>query len=289
MSYYKTDRGILIEEYDEDVINPREENYSGSCFLTFSRNHSSPDENEYRTMQDFLLAMGAIQADKLYSDGNIADGNDAMMKTLDRKGYISLPVYKYEHSGVCYTAAERNPFNCDWDSCLIGIIYISKTDAKTVFNATRLTKNVKEKVLDLLKAEVKVYSDWADGNCHYYQLMDGDGEEIDSCGGFIGDAEENGIFEAFEIKEHEFVFDELDYDKYNKDIINTLVERAKKLEAEGKIEEIEIELNEDMIAIYNYRPSYEAAFHVENFCRKEAISMEKLRERMDAENFYYVI
>ena len=172
MSYYKTDRGVLIEEYDEDVINPREENYSGSCFLTFSRNHSSPDENEYRTMQDFLLAMGAIQADKLYSDGNIPDGNDAMMKTLDRKGYISLPVYKYEHSGVCYTAAERNPFNCDWDSCLIGIIYISKTDAKTVFNATRLTKNVKEKVLDLLKAEVKVYSDWADGNCHYYQLME---------------------------------------------------------------------------------------------------------------------
>ena len=102
---------------------------------------------------------------------------------------LCLPVWLYDHSGTSYRAAEKNPFHCPWDSGLFGFVYVSKAKVRAEYGVKRITAKTRQKALDVLASEVRVYSDWANGNVYCYRVIDPDGEEVDSCFGFIGDAE----------------------------------------------------------------------------------------------------
>ena len=60
-----------------------------------------------------------------------------------------------------------------------------------------------------MKDEVEYYSSWANGEVYYYQLLDENNEEIDSCGGFIGELNKNGALDMFDIKEYEYIGENL--------------------------------------------------------------------------------
>ena len=203
MAYYKTNRGILVEEYD-DVINPRKVYDHFTTFLTFARNYVSPDKNKFKSYDELVISFGGDEADRIYRKEGIGAGNDYLIKVMDKKGYFALPVYKFEHTGISYEAAMRNPYNCPFDSCLIGIIYASKKDIRKEYQTKRITSKIKTKVLELMKAEVKEYSSYSNGEVYYYRLLD-DLEEIDACGGFIGDIAENGVLDTFDITEYEYI------------------------------------------------------------------------------------
>lgn len=100
---------------------------------------------------------------------------------------ICLPVWLYDHSVTCYRAAETNPFHCPWDSGLFGFIYVSKADTRREYGVKRITAAKRAEIVECLKAEVKEYSSWANGEVYGYVVEDSGGETIDSCWGFIGD------------------------------------------------------------------------------------------------------
>lgn len=205
MSYYKTNKGILKEEYDDfyDIDSPRECN-DFSVFLTFESRNSSPDKSEYKTIEEFVIDLAGNEANEKYKK-SIAEGNKYFISRLTKRGYAVLPVYKYEHSSITYEAAEANPFYNDWDSGLVGFIYVTPEVIKKHYNVSIITKNLIDSIKNQLKEEVKYYSDWIKGNVYAYLLYSEDGEEIDSMGGFIGDIETNGVKENFEITEYEYI------------------------------------------------------------------------------------
>jgi hypothetical protein len=103
----------------------------------------------------------------------------AWAKANAREWYVTN-LFKYEHSGVAYRAGEFNPFGCPWDSGQVGIVALKKSEwgrGKGERNAKRLAyaKNVAEE-----------YGRWANGETYGYTLHDPDGNEVDSCWGFIG-------------------------------------------------------------------------------------------------------
>jgi len=102
---------------------------------------------------------------------------------------ICLPVWLYDHSGTCYRAAESNPFHCPWDSGLFGFIYVSREDVRREYGVKRISPQLRAKVLEILKQEVKTYSAWANGEVYGFTVTDSEGEQIDSCWGFIGEPE----------------------------------------------------------------------------------------------------
>ncbi len=201
MTKYETNVGVLLEEYDEFASNPRT-NDDGlfTKFITFSRRHLSPDKSYWDSFYDWMKeVLGVRYANEIDALFENKDKNAirTLIEKADKKGYILLPVYKYEHSGVVYEAAVENPFSCPFDSCLIGIIYCPKTSVYDIFGK-RCSKNMLKKVHEMMEAEVCEYSKWADGECYIY-CLEGANEWI---GGFYGDIGENGALDEFGITEY---------------------------------------------------------------------------------------
>jgi hypothetical protein len=158
----------IFPDFDGSAANPRDWDNLGT-FWTQEYRHNSPDALPVR--------------------GNIFDSLCSVVgggeKGL-RRHAIFLPVWKYEHGGVAYAAAESNPFSCPWDSGQAGYIFVTREEVRKEFNVSRITPKVREKVLKALRGEVAEYSKWANGEVYGYTITDPEGDEVDSCWAIIG-------------------------------------------------------------------------------------------------------
>lgn len=147
----------VIHDPHGNVESPRE--YESSTFFGFHRSYASPD-----TAPDTDPHKARAIAE---SDQN-----------------IWLPVWLFAHSGTCYKAAQNNPFHCPWDSGLFGFIYISRADARVMYGVKRITEKMRQTILTDLIAQVDVYSQWANGETYGWEVVDSDGETLESCFGY---------------------------------------------------------------------------------------------------------
>lgn len=166
-SFLLSNDNILNIYYSENHDNPQQENDNlGHCEF-FHRKYNFGNENEF------------------------SDSQDAMEYTKS-KDVISLPVYMYEHSGV---TIKTSPFGCNWDSGLIGFIWVSKQKIRKEYNVKRISNKLKEKVLSTLIAEINILDQYVSGDVYSFEVVDNEGNDIDSCSGFYGDNfKENGLF-----------------------------------------------------------------------------------------------
>lgn len=59
----------------------------------------------------------------------------------------------------------------------------------------KIPDRVKNTVVSVLINEVAVYNDYLTGNVHGYILKDSEGNEMESCWGFLGDLEKSGLLD----------------------------------------------------------------------------------------------
>jgi len=108
--------------------------------------------------------------------------NGLIERTI-REGYVVLPVFMYEHSGIVLSTG---PFGSSWDSGQIGWIVCDKKTIDREFNGDRA---IAEKSL---RDEVKTYSAYVSGDVWglIAETRDPDEsdewEDCDSCFGFYG-------------------------------------------------------------------------------------------------------
>lgn len=139
--------GPIEIHLDQDAESPREWCNLGT-FWTMHRSYASPDPHTHE--------------DQVPKDA------------------IVLPVWMYSHGAVAYAAAERNPFHCPWDSGQVGVIFVTRSDIRKEFGWKRISKKREQKIKDLLKGEVEVFSQWANGEVYGFVNT----ETGDSCWGF---------------------------------------------------------------------------------------------------------
>lgn len=140
---------------------------------------------------------GTVVLDKQsrYCFGDEPVSAEDLQELADDQSLLKLPIYLYSHSGI---SIRTTPFSCYWDSGLLGMIYISKEDAKREF--PHLDES---EVLDHLKGEVETLDSYLTGEVYGYQVFKDD-EEISSCCGFYGDVDDclsAGVEEAEAISE----------------------------------------------------------------------------------------
>lgn len=112
--------------------------------------------------------------------GNIYD--DVIPWDLIAKKYYYRKVWMYDHSGVTVRTADENPWGSGWmawDSGLAGVIVVGKKAAKKEWATD--TKARTEKWLD---GEIENLDTYCRGEIYGYEVLDADGNEIDSCWGF---------------------------------------------------------------------------------------------------------
>lgn len=102
---------------------------------------------------------------------------------LQRERAIYLPVFMYEHSGV---ALSTGSFGDPWDSGQVGFIYADRAKVLKEYSAKIVTKAVRDKALQVLKYEIEEYGKWLNGEVYGYVIEDAEGNDVDSCWGFIG-------------------------------------------------------------------------------------------------------
>ena len=102
-------------------------------------------------------------------------------KELDLRKWQAFPVYMYAHSGI---ALSTSPFSCPWDSGRLGTLYLKKS---------HFSPKTRKTLAFMLLQE---WTDYANGETYGFKILK-DGEEIDSCWGFIGyDNTVNAAIEA---------------------------------------------------------------------------------------------
>jgi len=125
------------------------------------------------------------------------DGWDEMKKAIIKKekAVVILPLYMYDHSGITISTS---PFGCRWDSGQVGLIFVSRENAVKEFGK-RITKEIKEKITDIINIEVKTYDQYVRGDIYGFNLKNKENGEEDSCWGFYGDnVFENGMSDHIE-------------------------------------------------------------------------------------------
>ena len=130
------------------------------------------------------------------------------------KDVISLPLYLYDHSGI---TMNTTGFGCSWDSVFVGFIYVTKEQVRKEYDVKNITKKIREKVIKVLEAEVKVYDQYLTGDVYGYQVFEVSKcelgheheEEVSSCWGYYGEEEcindAKRIVEYYTKKEKEVV------------------------------------------------------------------------------------
>lgn len=172
---YKKDGKVLEIYFDPYPQNPREWDNLG-IMVCFHRKYSLGDRHNYRA-----------------SDYNSWEEVKEVIEK-DHDVAVILPIYMYDHSGIILSTT---PFSCPWDSGQVGWIFATKKKVREEYGVKYITKKIKEKVREALIEEVRIYSEYVEGNVFGYILKDESGRELDSCWGFYGtDFNTNGIAES---------------------------------------------------------------------------------------------
>ena len=153
----------IVISNDEHSESPREWDNLGTL-VCFHRRYDLSDKKHGYTVEDIRYS-------------------EETGKLLGTEPMIFLPVYGYEHSGM---AISTTPFSCPWDSGKLGIIYVTEAKVREEYGRKRITKALREKVRNILRAEVEEMNKWLQGDTWMYEAYRNDGTHIESVGGFIG-------------------------------------------------------------------------------------------------------
>mgnify|MGYP001168297944 CR=1 FL=1 len=161
-------KGCAIEIIpDQDPMNPRTEWDNLGKMICFHQRYNLGDRkhgfSDSEELQEFL---------------------NANQKTVE-----ILPLYLYDHSGITISTGK---FSGSWDSGQVGYIYI---DRKTVMENWPNCKQWRKKAIEVMKQEVKTYDDYLTGNVYGFQIMDKEGNDLNSCFGFYGDPDKSGLMD----------------------------------------------------------------------------------------------
>ena len=87
-----------------------------------------------------------------------------------------LPLYIYDHSGITISTT---PFGCQWDSGLIGYVYVTEDRIKEEFGVEEVSTDLRKQAMKILRSEVEIYDKFIRGEMYWYD------SDISSCGGYF--------------------------------------------------------------------------------------------------------
>lgn len=167
---YSKDKWELKISYDEFIDSPRDWDNLGQICVSKSCRYC---KNEYEDTDSLTWCK---------------ENDD--LKTLERRGYIVLPLSCYDHSGVSIYIGGK----CDaWDSSRVGWYIVNKEKVRKEYGVKRISSKLLEKVKTILEGEVETFNHYINGEFYKFTLYHND-EEVDSCGGFYEDNKERNGF-----------------------------------------------------------------------------------------------
>lgn len=123
-----------------------------------------------------------LYTSKRYSLGDRFAGQTEVIEEMENPDNIALLVYAYIHSGV---TIRTTPFQCPWDSGMIGCIFVHREDVLREWKRSRMSKKLRAQVINILEAEVREMDEYLQGAVYGFVIRQG-GDDVDSCWGYYG-------------------------------------------------------------------------------------------------------
>lgn len=135
------------------------------------------------------------------------------LKNIADKNNVILPLYLYDHSGITISCSNAYPYNDRWDAGQVGWIYASHKEIEEEYG--KVNEETLKKAEDVLVSETNIYDCYLRGECYGY-IIEKDGEEADSCWGYLGDLRE--VIKSMQAgvdEEFRHLFEHVDYCRMN--------------------------------------------------------------------------
>ena len=157
LEYNQSDGGWAVSEYDD---------YFKKWFTTFFE--GSMADNKQDIFEDILNTLP-----------------DQLLYALASEKNLILPLNLYDHSGLSMSVSSfiGRAQHAEWDSGQVGWIYATADSIRAEYG--NCSAESVEKAKALLKSEVETYNYYLSGQCYGFRLYE-NGEEMDSCWGFLG-------------------------------------------------------------------------------------------------------
>jgi len=164
----KIEKPMLKISFDEMAENPRKYSDNIGYFITTERNYISPDNN--KTLIGIVKEASEISSNL---EEHIKEVCSSIKENLNEDVLYIKPITRFEHGNVEYLLGNYS----GWDYSLCGFyIVTNKTLGYSVVKLADIEKTI--------KAELKDYNQWANGEIYSFTLYDEDGEVVDSVCGF---------------------------------------------------------------------------------------------------------
>lgn len=166
---------IVYDPFMDEDYNPRQYDQLGTMACWHPR-YDLGDESFTRESYPDATSMQEVGKEIQESEGAVA----------------ILPLYLYDHSGISMTCGAPNPFDSGgWDTTACGFIYTTKEQIEKLCGAPDYVPKdyagtQKEWIAEQLAEEVAEYNLYLTQDGGGYRVLDSDGEEIESCWGFLG-------------------------------------------------------------------------------------------------------
>lgn len=186
-------RGYVIEVHqDENAENPCTEFENMGTMVCWHKRYSLGNEHTYADPDDFIYELAKEVDDTIadrvayWEERDCQSRIDSIIEKALHEHCLILPLFLYDHSGLSMSVQTftGRAQHAGWDSGQVGYIYITHEKILKEYGWKRITKARRERIESLLKAEVREYSAWLEGNVYGYITKDYDDNEIDSYWGF---------------------------------------------------------------------------------------------------------
>jgi len=192
--------------HDEDAQNPRTDfdNMGTMVFKADNRSTLGDEQHPYVTddfefVEYFIGKFNIPLKDCHYADCEVNEFGERFARKWLKNNVVIIPINVYEHGGI---TVKPSGYGCEY-----GYNYMSKKlyAKEHGFETVKLTKPIKQRIKEILNAELTLYDDYLTGNVYGHIIEDKDGVEIDSCWGWYGDwnAENGLVYEAKRIIDYD--------------------------------------------------------------------------------------
>ena len=171
----------------ENKRKPEKDDFIDWCVDNEVRKNCSGREAVEQLGVEWFMMWGDFYLDHCH-DWNTEMWQDRLVRramNYINDNYVWSYVGMYDHSGLSFSHVESYNYG-GWDSGVVGCHYVSMETLANEFPG--MTKAERRAAAHIrLSIELNEYDMWQSGSVVWFELLDKDGEFIDSCGGFITD------------------------------------------------------------------------------------------------------
>ena len=142
--------------------------------------------------------LGTIITKRFWNECDYINANDRdavldHIKVVKNNGGIVLPIYCYSHGIDRFKTSSF--YGCGlpqgharFDSGVAGFIYATAETVRKEYGVQRISKRVRDLATKVLQSEIEIIDNYSSGQVYGYIIKTADGEEIESCYGYYGEA-----------------------------------------------------------------------------------------------------